>query len=541
MASPNGNGDTTDNHDVPRKRLEGLMLIRVVVVTIFLGSALAIDTQALTALGSVKNVTLLSLIVGTYLLTIAYALALKRVVSRRRLAITQISLDVLITGVLAGATSGLDSVFVFLFYMIIINAAVVLGQRAALVAALVTCVILSFFAGLDLGYVSVPGIYGIYRPSLNTVFRLSVNGSAAIIVALLAGFLAESLGQATQAIARQEADIKELKALNANILASLASGLLTIDSDNIIIFWNAAAESITGMNKTEVLGRPLKDVLPALTTQAMDRQTSRREFALSRAGGGIVYLGFSTSPLLGPTGETAGRIINFQDLTDVRKLEQQMRQSERLAAVGQLSAAIAHEIRNPLASISGAVEMLDATQGGEDTQALSKIVVREVDRLDGLITDFLEYCRPHELELIESDLSKTVQDVVHLFTQQYSNDVRCNLPTEPALACFDREATTQILWNLLNNAREADPDSAIAIAITRTSDTWVLSVEDSGPGVSQEARARIFEPFFTTKAAGTGLGLATIFRLAEEQGGTISLETGQNLDGARFEVRIPAA
>lgn len=544
-----------------RERLEGLLAFRAVIVTVLLGSSLAVDVHALSSLSNPKNLTLLSLIVGTYLLTILYAVGLRYVSNLSALAYLQIAGDTLLTAILVTATGGLDSLFVFLFYLNIINAAVVTGRKAAAAAATAAAGVFVFLALAAWEVIDLPGLEAARtaRSLGDILYEVGINSVAAYMVAVLAGYLADRLGEVTGELERQQSNVQELRALNSNILASLNSGLLTVDSGGAVIFFNRAAEVITGRSSEQVYGQRLDDVFPSLAgrlaqektdaTQASLNGESRLESPYRRPDGEQVYLGFSVSALRNSQNEVAGRIVIFQDLSEVKKLEREKKRSERLAAVGQLAAAIAHEIRNPLASISGSVEMLESISNlDEDDATLMRIIVREVDRLNTLITSFLEYSRPRPLDRSPSDLLELVRELLDLFNnrpaaQRVPVELHVADGLDAAPAHVDREALRQVMWNLLNNACEAmqshEGDERIWISLTRNDDFWLLVVEDNGPGISADVAERIFEPFFTTKETGTGLGLATIHRLVEQHDGKIHVGRAEHLSGARFEVELP--
>lgn len=524
------------HQEIPKARLEGLMLFRVVLVTLFLGSALAVDTEALANLADFKNATIVGLIVATYVVTIIYALLLNRIPTDL-LAKIQLLVDTLTTFALTLVTSGLDSVFLFLFYINIINAAVVVGRRFALYLAGLTSVLLLGLAAIDLRLVRLDQIYPILRPTEATYLRLGLNAAATFVTGLLAGQLADRLGKATEEIARQQGDIAQLRALNLNILESLSSGLVTVDSNGNIIFFNRAAREITQRSEGDVLNRRLDDIFPQLWKATQDRSGRRQELLFERHDGASFYLGYSVSPLYDAENHQNGQIIIFQDLSDIKRLESQMRRSERLAAVGQLSAAIAHEIRNPLASISGSVEMLrDASENPED-QTLMRIVLREVDRLNHLITDFLEYSRPHELKKADLEVEQIVREIGSLLGTKVSISIDCD---ENLRIHADEQSFRQVIWNLMNNALEASPENAVInFEATEFEESWVIAIEDNGQGINALESERIFEPFYTTKRSGTGLGLATIHRMMEEHGGNITVTNAKKLKGARFELFFP--
>ncbi|MGZ3405506.1 MAG: two-component system sensor histidine kinase NtrB [Polyangia bacterium] len=248
------------------------------------------------------------------------------------------------------------------------------------------------------------------------------------------------------------------------------------------------------------------------------------------AGGQVQRtLGVSLSPLVDSGGRTVGRIVNFQDLTELRRMEAAMQRTERLAAVGRLAAGIAHEIRNPLAAISGSIELLSQTMqgdGAKENKELMSIVIREVDRLNGLITELLEFARPRSLETERLDVAATMAEMLKVFeNDKRLGDVRVELVAADAVFVeADPSQLRQVVWNLLRNAAEAAPRQTITVEVRADAEFASLTVRDRGPGISPEHRARMFEPFFSTKEGGTGLGLATVHRIVEEHKGTVELD-----------------
>jgi two-component system sensor histidine kinase PilS (NtrC family) len=258
-------------------------------------------------------------------------------------------------------------------------------------------------------------------------------------------------------------------------------------------------------------------------------------------------LGISVSPLRDDNDKVIGRVVNFQDLTELRTLEETMRRAERLATVGQLAAGIAHEIRNPLASISGSVELLGrAPRVSDDDKALMAIVVREIERLDRLIHELLEYANPRPRTLVRFDLLTVLTEVIQVMRQDKSRSevaLKTELPTEPIMLTADPSQLRQVMWNLCRNAAEAAIGGAgngavVTVRAREDSIGVTIEVEDNGPGIAADHLPRIFDPFFTTKKRGTGLGLATSHAIVTEHGGSLDVrsEPGQ---GTRFTVRLP--
>src|SRR5690554_1891985 len=260
--------------DRQRDRLKALLVLRVVLVTAFLGSAVALDVRTFASVSEPRNLTLLGLIVSTYALTIGHALALRRRLRTQTLAWVQILGDLVVTTILALVSGGFDSLFLFFLHLTIINSAIVLGRSGGLVASGITVLSLSYLALVSAGILPHPILVSTpTTQDLSTVaYEVIVNSVGGIMIAILAGHLAERLGEATEELERRHLDIKELRALNEHILSSLSSGLLTIDDCKHVIFMNRAAEEITALHSPEVLGRALSDLFPNLA-DAMIRPT----------------------------------------------------------------------------------------------------------------------------------------------------------------------------------------------------------------------------------------------------------------------------
>lgn len=547
------------------ERIKGVMLLRVVLVTIFLSGALLLDINALVDWSSPRVVTLVSLIVLTYALTIIYAVLLPRLKGLRGLGRAQVAMDLLVTGTLIIATGGMrSSVFLFTLFLPIIAAAIMLGRGAALISATFTSGVIVILASMAIGYIESPfseQSFVIQSAAYvrSVLFESSLHIVTSYLLAWISGQLAKQLGEIKSELAQQQVDIRELRALNENILESLNSGLISITLGQMIIYFNQAAEQITGLNAAAVFGRPLNEVFPQIADHLPDpmrtlsNQERRFEGRYERPDGEEIYLGFSISVLRNALRQPSGQIVIFQDLTHIKQLEQHAKRSEHLAAIGQLSAAIAHEIRNPLASISGSVEMLQMMSSGDDDERmLMDIILREVHRLNALITQFLEYSRPRHMMFEPLDVATLLDEILSLFRHRAGHviiEAEISPKTKSKEFMLDREALRQVIWNLLNNAIEsmtqAKSEAKLHVRLELVEDMFlsqqlILSVEDSGPGVPEKLKTRIFEPFFTTKTQGTGLGLATLYRLIEEHGGQCALEEPEELQGARFVVRLPA-
>ena len=572
------------------RRLTRVMLLRVLLVSFFLGATLLLNISSLADLSTAQNTIYLALIVLTYLATILYSIIIRLHRPTRRLAHAQIVFDLLVATSLVSITGGYhSSLFLFTLYLPIIAAAFLTSLRAALLIATTVTFITLVTTLMYLDVLPSPSFLELtpVGSSPRTLWlEAALNISFTYLLAWSSGQLARQLGQAQTEIARSKLDIKTLQALNEDILASLNSGLLTVDHAMQIIFFNRAAEDITGFTHEQVIGKQLDLLFPELSAMLIStpHAQERHELRYTPPGQGeesSMFLGFSISPLRDTQGESTGHIIIFQDLTQYKELESLAKRNEKLAAIGQLSAAIAHEIRNPLASISGSVEMLQALSNlSEDEHALMQIVLHEVERLNKLISEFLNYTRPRELALEPTPICALMRDTLQLF-RHHSHSIRLTLEQHIALAeeptpLLDTEAVRSVIWNLLINAAQAmtpreatnprdTPDPLATLPSMSTPlpspatepperdapcvdvrlgyepdpGRIIIEIEDNGPGIDEGSLEHIFEPFFTTKEAGTGLGLATAYRIIEAHRGEILITTPRRLHGACFRLSFP--
>jgi two-component system, NtrC family, sensor histidine kinase PilS len=372
-----------------------------------------------------------------------------------------------------------------------------------------------------------------------------------VSVGALGVTLSTQTRQAGEKLARHQQMAGDLALLHQNTIRCLSSGLVTVTLEGAITSINEAACEILGISELAALGKPLAHRIPGLKTvleEAGPVGSVRRHEVDAIRVDGIRRLGVSATPLSDHTGRVIGRVVHFQDLTELRRMELAVQRSERLAGIGRLAAGIAHEIRNPLASISGSVELLKSLPGADaDTRQLVDIAVREVERLDRLIADLLDYARPRNEERQPLDLAEVATEIAKAFNHE-RRDRDVQLVVDAAAgAVIDGGSgqIRQVLWNLIRNATDSMPEGGtIRIATTLEDKTGgaheaVLSVVDSGVGIPREDLDRIFEPFFSTKPSGTGLGLATVARIVEDHRGTVDIQSDPGR-GTTFTLRFPA-
>ncbi len=468
----------------------------------------------------------------TFGITLAYALIIRRVKSRNLewLAYAQILADTGLAAALLWITGGSDSPFAFLFSYGVINGAILLYRRGAMLAAgLSTLGYAAITLAMRNGWIVAGADYLIPDPIRidRLIFSVGVNSGAFFLVAILGAYLGEQARHAGARAVVAEADLAALSALHERIVRSVSSGILTLDPEYRITFLNQAGANILGVEPEAAMGARLESIsdplLQALGAGAAAAPTTRGEVVVE----GQQSIGFAVTAL-GARGEI---VVVFQDLTSMKQMERKVRRNERLAAVGSLAAGLAHEIRNPLASMSGSIELLreaaPKTGPGDDSSALMAIVLREIGRLEGLIADFLSFARPRPPHLQQVELAPLLEDAVILFghdprASKVHLETHCDPGTE---ILADAEQIRQVVVNLLINAAQAREDATVQVRAMRREAVVVLEIEDDGPGMDEETLDRIFDPFFTTKKQGTGLGLALVHSIIEAHHAEIGVES----------------
>jgi two-component system sensor histidine kinase PilS (NtrC family) len=311
--------------------------------------------------------------------------------------------------------------------------------------------------------------------------------------------------------------------------------------DRKIITFNTSAQKITQYNYEEVAGREPEDIFPFLAKA--ETEFERREGEIFRNGKKII-IGIRFSILRNSSGEPIGQIGVFQDLSELKAMEAEIRRNMKWASIGELSASIAHELRNPLASLKASVEMLrEKKLSGQHADHLMEIALSEMDRLDNIVTDFLLYAKPQRLNKTSFDLHQSLNDVIMLLRssepERKNVNISQNLPGKLNIT-GDSEKLRQVFWNLGINALNATPEDGIITIYTDKQDDKISVIfDDTGIGLSKEDIEKIFDPFYTTKERGTGLGLSIAKRIAEEHNGKITVKSGGKGTGATFSVELP--
>ena len=468
--------------------------------------------------------------------TIVFARMLSRVRDLDRFAAIQTSTDIVFAAVVVQMSGGVDSGFVTLYLIAVLGAATMGGPRHTWAAALACGVIYVVMSTLELAQIVVPPIDDWAALPPRAHWSAVARTLAGLIgVAVLSSYLNAQL-------ATSVTEVGKLRALNENIVRSLGSGLLTVDMDGRLAYFNPTARAILGLDDADI-GRRATDVLSGI--QIGDSE-ERQELVLRTEQRGSVRIGLSSSPLVDEQNERVGYVINFQDLTRLHELAQRVRRNERLAALGGLAASVAHEIRNPLAAISGSAELLASLPLEDDDARLLSVIRRESHRLSRLVDDLLAFTRPRPPQTRPVDLAQATREACDAIRTDPAvaeiairHKVRGPTDGPPPKAELDPAQLSQVLWNLLRNAAEAlGGKGTILVRVTPGEDEHAIEVIDDGPGIQPDDLERVFDPFFTTKEAGTGFGLAIAHRVVEDNGGTIACRSVPG-EGSTFTLRFP--
>ncbi len=460
----------------------------------------------------------------------------------------QFLVDALLITWLVWRTGDLTSPYITLYIVLISVSSVFLRPRSTIFMALLCIgffIALAFLTGF-----TVIDSFGVPQQAGKVVQIISFHAVAFFVVGLLASRLAdrqrsgEELREATKSLAT-------LRALHERIIESIRSGLITTDLEGTIYTFNAAASEITGYHSDDVRGSSIYDLIPNIGSDLNDASDetneaqSRFEADLKTPDGFVVRIGYSVAKLYSEEQESSGYIITFQDLTEIRTMEESIRRKDRLAAVGRVGAGLAHEIRNPLGAMRGAIQVLESSMPPNSIHTdLMGIILRESDRLNSIITNFLSYAKPKVGNYSEIDLREAVHDTVKLF--RHSPDVSERhqiseeLPSKPLFISADQTQIQQVFWNLTRNAIQAMPDGgtlSIRTDIAPNGKARVVFV-DTGKGMPPEQVEQLFEPFARSTTGGTGLGLSIVYQIIRDHNGTINVRSSEG-EGTTITIELP--
>ncbi len=552
-------------------RVKTIMVLRIVFLTGFVILVIGFERNSLQ---ETPIVPLSAVLCAAYFLALASAVFMRMGMSLLPVAWFQVMGDLCVVGGIIFTTGGVESPLSFLFLFIIVASSVMLPQAACYLTASGASIIYGLL--VDLEYFNV--IQPIYFFPKSTVsyqgaylfYIIAVNIASFFSVAFLSSILNNRLRLIKNELENKDIDYKKLQEFHQNVVQNMVNGLMTTDLEGRVTSVNIACESITGFPLRESIGKYCYQVLPMDELSRLftykDHSISmpyHMEGKCSRKDGETILISLKISHLLSPEADpkknleqqVEGYICVFEDRTEIHNMGQKMKQSEQLAAVGKFSAGLAHEIRNPLASLSGSIQVLKQTLvTDEDQQQLMNIVLKETERVNDIVTDFLSYAQPRKSNPTVIDLTQLLEDITTLMKNSNEYDPSINIqleaPPEHIIIQSEEAQIKQMIWNLcINGVQAMDKSGNLTMTVKKVEGYKhkkfqtdrrgvVIIVEDQGRGIPPEELETIFDPFFTTREEGVGLGLPTVKQIVERFAGYIGVESEPGR-GTCFEVFLP--
>jgi two-component system, NtrC family, sensor histidine kinase PilS len=522
-----------------RTWLVWLVKVRVIILTVLLGIELAVARLTPTPF---PIRLFIDAILLWYAIALFHALLLAFWQETRMQALLQVLSDLALVTLVVYVSGGIDSSLNFLYPLVIIVACILLPRVWAYLSAALAFIL--YGAVLDLTYFEIVRPYSSTHPDMKALQAIIlVNLAGYLAVAYLAGHLVAKLRQVGVKLKRTSGELENLQALHENIIQSITGGLITTGLDGHITLVNLAAQKLLELGEEELLGHPVSqlflDPLPQVRGESV-----HSEVRFATPSGYRKTFRVLVSELTVADRGVQGNVYTFDDLTEIRRLEREVRMQDRLAAVGRLAAAIAHEIRNPLTSIAGSVSLLSGVSDFNDEhRRLLQIVTRESERLNHIITDFLAYSRSRQYAFAPTDVVPLLDDTLTLLQHRWwpqNSNIRIERHDEVthAFTIADGDKLKQVFWNLCENAMRAMSDGGVlTVGVTSAGEDWQINFADTGPGMSVQLAEKIFEPFQSQFEGGTGLGLAIVYQIVQAHEGKVWARSKPG-QGSQFVLRL---
>ncbi len=552
-------------------RVKTIMVLRVVFLTGFLILVIAFERNSLQ---ETPIVPLSAVLCAAYFLVLASALFLRIGMNLLSVAWFQVLGDLCVVGGIIFSTGGVESPLSFLFLFVIVGSSVMLPRAACYLTASGASIIYGLLVDLEYFRVIQPIYFfpqsSVFYQGAYLFYTVTLNIASFFSVAYLSSILNNRLRLVKDELQNKNMDLKKLQEFHRNVVQNMVNGLMTTDLEGRVTSVNIACESITGFPLGECIGKHCYQLLPMeelsrLFTYKGDGipMPYHMEGECTRKDGETILISMKISHLFNPEADpkrnleqqVEGYICVFEDRTEIHEMGEKMKQSEQLAAVGKFSAGLAHEIRNPLASLSGSIQVLKETlETDEEQRRLMNIVLKETERVNDIVTDFLAYSQPRKSKPTVIDLTQLLEDIITLMKNSNEYDPSINIqlvaPPEHIIIQSEEAQIKQMIWNLCVNGLQAMDESGNLTMTVKKVEGYqhkkfetnrrgvVIIVEDQGRGIPLEEQERIFDPFFTTREEGVGLGLPTVKQIVERFAGHIGVESEPG-HGTCFDIFLP--
>jgi two-component system sensor histidine kinase PilS (NtrC family) len=540
-----------------KKPLRLLIIFRVIIISLFLGLAIFITIKSPGFPISQNVLYLLYFIIAlTYMFSVVYSLMLKFLDNLRFNIYLQLTVDVILITLLVYLTGCVRSNYSVIYTLVIIYSVIFLGRKGGFIVASAASISYGLLLDLEF-YKLLPSISSLerdYNLSASDVFvRILVHILSFYVLSYLYSIFVEQERKTRSLLEEKESEFDQLDLLFRSIIESVDTGVMTINLQGTIKTFNRAAEEITGFPLAGVENRRIADVFPEFVQffamEKIDEQIrNRMEVIVTGKKGKKINLGCSISPLKDKYDKQIGNILIFQDLSEIKLMEENLEKSKKLALIGEMAAGLAHEMRNPLASITGSIELLKQGLNLDGTdKRLMQIILRGKNQLESFVRDFLLLARPIPTSRELVDLNEVVEEVLEniKLTDDWTSAIKIvKVFSDKAKALANREQVRQIIHNLVLNAIQSiEEDGVLSVEIKKQKlndqeDYVEIKVKDTGCGIEDKDLKKIFEPFFTNKGKGTGLGLAIVSRFVDGYNGRIKVESVIN-EGTTFIVWLP--